>query len=688
MISSAVRRPLRPLLGWSALVVTVPLVALAVLGADGSLEAVVSDGLPEPGVTTRLGLPAVQGLRDLASIVTVGCLVVAAFCVPPIVRQGRPEPGGAIKRLLATAAMASASWSLLNLLLVALVYSDASGSPMTRPGFATEALFFAQNYELGQYLLWGSGLAAAVALGCIVLTSYPLVGLLAAVSVAALWPMALTGHAAGTLNHDDAVNLQLFHLVAVSVWLGGLVALVITRRSLGTHLPSAAARFSVMATWCLVLVAVSGSISAALRVPSLDALASSFGALLAVKVTLLTAAGLLGLMQRRRFLAQISMGRERAFLKLVVVEVVVLSLSAGVGVALSRTPPPAGGAPTPLTPAESLTGQAVPQPLGAAEWFTQWRIDSLWLPVAALAVIWYLTALRRLRGRGDSWPVLRTVCWVLGWALLIWATSGAPGVYGRFLFSMHMVQHMTIATAVPTFLVLGAPVTLALRTTKRRTDDSYGPREWLLRLVHSLPAQLLGHPLVAAGMFIVSMVAFYYGSFFERSLESHTVHLVMVVHFLLSGYLFASCIIGADPGVERPAYPFRALLVMVTFGFHALFSVSLMASSTVLAEDWFRALGRDWGKSLSDDQYLGASLGWALGEYPLAFMAVALLVSWVRADQRERRRFDRSEDRNGRATASYNDYLARLGGGTSAADPGLDGSTTIKAGSHGESERP
>ena len=49
----------------------------------------------------------------------------------------------------------------------------------------------------------------------------------------ALWPMALTGHAAGTLDHDDAVNLQLFHLVGISVWLGGLMALVLVRRVLG-----------------------------------------------------------------------------------------------------------------------------------------------------------------------------------------------------------------------------------------------------------------------------------------------------------------------------------------------------------------------------------------------------------------------------------------------------------------------
>ena len=100
----------------------------------------------------------------------------------------------------------------------------------------------------------------------------------------------------------------------------------------------------------------------------------------------------------------------------------------------------------------------------------------------------------------------------------------------------------------------------------------------------------------------------------------------MTLHFLLTGYLFAESVVGSDPGLHRPPYPMRVLLIMATFGFHALFAVSLMASSTVLAADWFEALDRPWGRSLLDDQYLGASIGWVMGEYPILIMAVALIV--------------------------------------------------------------
>jgi putative copper resistance protein D len=81
----------------------------------------------------------------------------------------------------------------------------------------------------------------------------------------------------------------------------------------------------------------------------------------------------------------------------------------------------------------------------------------------------------------------------------------------------------------------------------------------------------------------------------------------------------------------------------------------------VLAADWFDALDRPWGRSLLDDQYVGASIGWVMGEYPILIMAIALIAGWVRADRRERRRYDRQEERGGdKELTAYNSYLSKL----------------------------
>ncbi len=100
---------------------------------------------------------------------------------------------------------------------------------------------------------------------------------------------------------------------------------------------------------------------------------------------------------------------------------------------------------------------------------TRWEID----PYLTILTIWvvglYLSGVWTLRRRGDAWPWTRTVSFVvLGMGSFFYATSSALGAYDTTLLSVHMVQHMILSMAVPIFLALGAPVTLALRTVPRK----------------------------------------------------------------------------------------------------------------------------------------------------------------------------------------------------------------------------
>ena len=589
-----------------------------------------------------------QVVRDLAGMMTVGVLVVTATCVPPPAQSEGRALGPARKRLMAWAQLSATLWAVASIALVAFIYSDASGSALGRAGFASEAIFFAFGFEAGQYGVWGAALAAAVAAGCALSTRMGGVGITTVLAFVALWPMALTGHAAGTLDHDEAVNLQLFHLVGINVWVGGLLALVLVRRVLGEALLVTVRRYSVLAGWCLALVTVSGMLGSLAT--------ASFGIVDPFLV-------------RRHAGAEARRGRGAGRSGLVAppahhrrpgvrfggrLHAVWSASSSRCWSAPADWASPSA-ARHPRRPAR-LRGHSPPRspcsgcrcrrrstrhsgsPPGTS---TPSSCPSAPPPPAGTS--------GPSRGYGDAATRGRGCVpssWLLGCLLFVWATSGAPGTYGRVLFSMHMVQHMTVAAGVPVFLVLGTPVTLALRVLRRRDDGSRGPREWLTSVTRSLPLHVVGHPIVAAGMFVVSMVGFYYTSAFELSLESHTAHVVMTLHFLLTGYLFAESVVGADPGLHRPPYPMRVLLIMVTFGFHALLAVSMMASSTVFAADWFQSLGRTWGRSPLEDQYLGAQVGWLMGEYPILVMAAALVTGWVLADGRESRRYDRREERD------------------------------------------
>jgi putative copper resistance protein D len=628
--------------------------AVLVPAALGMLLLLLTAGPPptgelvDPGPVTRWGLPPARAVRDVVAALTVGFFVAAAFILP-----GRARPTA-----VRAGAVAGTAWVGAGLVVLVLTLSDIAGVPSSQLGSGV-LLDFVTGFDIGRAMV-ASMVFTALA---VVAARLGADGWAAVLAVLALAPLALTGHAAGSANHELGVNSQFGHLVGVSVWMGGLVAMVVVARQLSDDLSVAASRWSKVALAAYLLVAVSGLGASLARLDSWSALGSTYGVLLLVKVAIFLLLGFAGWWHRRHVLARAGKSLQRkAFLRLAALEVVVMAVAVGFATALSRTPPPVGADPDEST-AEALLGETMPPSLGAdLHWLTQWRIDSLWVPVSVVAVALYAVGVRRLRLRGDRWPVGRTVAWVLGWTAMVVATSASPGVYARLLFSMHMVQHMTIALLVPSLLVFGAPVTLAMRALPARRDGTRGPREWLLAVVHSRALAFLGNPMVAAGLFVASMGVFYYSPLFELALRTHSGHVLMTIHFLLSGYLLASAVVGVDPGPKRPPYPFRLVLITATFGFHALFAVSLMASTQVLAWDWFSVLPRVTEKSLKADQDLGAQLGWALGDYPVAILAAAMAIGWIRSDSREARRYDRKAARDGDADlAAYNEHLQRLG---------------------------
>jgi putative copper resistance protein D len=312
-----------------------------------------------------------------------------------------------------------------------------------------------------------------------------------------------------------------------------------------------------------------------------------------------------------------------------------------------------------VDPAQALTGYSAPtHPLRPIDWLTLWRPDWLWLSVAVVAIGLYVAGAVRLARRGDRWPVLRVVSWVAGWLIFIWATNGAAGVYGRVLFSAHMTLHMTISMVAPILMVLAAPISLALRALKPRPDKTLGPREMVLGLVHSPFLRVLANPIVAAALFFGSLVVFYYSPLFELALRTHTGHVLMVTHFLLTGFLFAWVLIGVDPGPPKWSPSLRLLILFATISFHAFFGVALTTGTTLLAPSFFEQLQLPWHPDLLVDQHNAGAVAWGIGELPTLLLALLVAAAWIRTDAAETRRLDRQADRDD--DAELKAYNARL----------------------------
>ncbi|WP_329260542.1 cytochrome c oxidase assembly protein [Streptomyces pseudovenezuelae] len=290
----------------------------------------------------------------------------------------------------------------------------------------------------------------------------------------------------------------------------------------------------------------------------------------------------------------------------------------------------------------------------------QWSADPFFLVACLLALGLYAWGVVRLRRRGDSWSVGRTLSYVLGVLSIGLMMCTGLNDYGMVMFSVHMVQHMVISMLSPILILLGAPVTLALRALPVAGKGRKGPRELLLALLHSRYMRIVTHPAFTIPLFIASLYAVYFTPIFDSLMGSRTGHVAMMVHFLAVGVVFFWPIIGVDPGPHRPGYLMRMLELFAGMPFHAFFGIALMMASEPMVETFKNppaSLGID---ALSDQNYAGG-IAWAFSEIPSVLVLIALLFQWYGSEQRQAKRGDRAADRDGdKELEAYNAYLASL----------------------------
>jgi putative copper resistance protein D len=628
------------------------------IGALSLADALSATGLPDPGPVTTYGLPFVRAAGEIAAVVAVGAFLFAAFLTPPQA-SGVLDAAGYRALRLGTAAMAI--WALCAALLVPLTVSDVSGQPLRDHLGPAEIWAAADLVDVAGAWRWTALLAAVVAVAAMPVLRWSWTPALLAGALITLVPLALTGHSSSGGAHDLATNSLLIHLIAGALWAGGLLALVAHALRGGDHADLAARRFSSLALWCFVAMAVSGVVNALVRVPPSELVRSEYGALVLAKVTALVVLGALGWRQRSRGVAalQADPSARGPLLRLALAEAVVFGVTFGIAVGLGRTPPPSPR--TEPSPVEVEIGYDLAGPPTVARILFDWRFDLILGTAAIVLAAVYLLGVRRLRRRGDAWPVGRTVAWLCGCAALLITTSSGIGRYMPAMFSVHMVAHMLLSMLVPILLALGGPTTLALRALPTAGRGAPGPREWLLAALHSRVSRFLTNPIVALVLFVAGFYGLYFGGIFDSAVTSHAAHVLMNVHFLVTGYLFYWVVIGVDP-TPRPIPQLGKLaMVFASLPLHAFFGVVLMGTQSVLAEPFYRSLQLSWHTDLLGDQKLGGGVAWAAGEVPLVLVMIALLIQWRRSDQRTAKRLDRAADRDDDADlAAYNAMLAEL----------------------------
>ena len=464
-------------------------------------------------------------------------------------------------------------------------------------------------------------------------------------------------HGTSSSHHGLAIGALVIHVIALSFWVGGLFGL--TQLSKAQKL-IALPRFSELALWSAITVIITGAATAWTRLDSISSWQSKYGAITILKIFLAFTLIGFGALHRRWIIKS----DFPSIFRLISGEIVIMFVTVFVGSWLSTVAPPTREVKS--SQALLITGIQMPPAPTFSNILLAYDADGLMLGLLIIAVALYIKGVVILRKRGDTWPVGRTIAFALGISMVDFATSGGLGVYSHFAFSNHMMAHMFLGMIAPIGIVLGAPITLALRTLPQaRNKDERGVRGSFIALLHSKPALVMTNPVVALAIFDGSLFTLYFTPLFGNLMQGHSGHFFMSTHFLLAGILFFQTIIGVDPAPRKVPHLVKIIIIFAAMSIHAFFSIAIMSATTLIDNGYFVLLERPWATDLLADQKLGGAIGWAMGEIPILLALIATFLQWLREDKKEAGRIDRAADRAAATgedddLAQYNRYLAQL----------------------------
>lgn len=232
------------------------------------------------------------------------------------------------------------------------------------------------------------------------------------------------------------------------------------------------------------------------------------------------------------------------------------------------------------------------------------------------AVVMYIAAMASSRRRGRTWPWYRAVFWVAGVAAAAVGFVGPLATTAHASFTAHMGTHLLVGMVAPLLLVLGAPVTLALRAL------DVGPARRISWMLRSPVARVLTTPIVAAVLNVGAMWVLYLTPMYDLMQDVMLVHWLVMLHFLLAGYLYTVSLVAIDPSPHQSGFVMRASVLVISLAAHGVLAKLLYA---------YPPPGVN-----AADAHAGAQLMFYGGDAVDFVLIVLLCAEWYRATGRRR----------------------------------------------------
>ena len=192
----------------------------------------------------------------------------------------------------------------------------------------------------------------------------------------------------------------------------------------------------------------------------------------------------------------------------------------------------------------------------------------------------------------------------------------------------------------PPLLALGAPSTLLLQTSSRKTKQRW------LRILHSEPFALISHPLTVWVLYFGLMYLFFLTPFIGFAMAHMAVMDLVNLTFLFGATLYWWPTVGLDPIPRwKMGYGARMLNLALGVPVEAFLGIALLNDVKPAASIYTLA-----------STHAGGGLLWVLSEFFTVAALVPILIQWMRSEDRiaarEDARLDAEAERAKKATGS------------------------------------
>lgn len=238
-----------------------------------------------------------------------------------------------------------------------------------------------------------------------------------------------------------------------------------------------------------------------------------------------------------------------------------------------------------------------------------------WIPLLliVIVVVLYLLSHYSLVKSESSWKSWRTFSFIVGVVLLGIATMPSMMQWAHQDLVGHMVQHLLIGMYGPLFLVLGAPILLALKALP------VNMARYITTILRSGFFYFISHPVTTLVLNMGGMFLLYLTPLFAESLSNSLLHYFIHLHFLAAGFLFTWSMIGPEPVAKRPGFRIRVYVLFINIAAHAFLSKFMYAYLYPLNTPYSDSNIRE-----------AAKLMYYWGDLSELLLAIALFTVWYR----------------------------------------------------------